>query len=54
MSGQLHASASLPSGKEALLAIEYEAVWASESVWNVLGRSNGGYDGLVMEHCLDN
>jgi hypothetical protein len=32
LSGYLHATAALPQGKELSLPIEYEAVWAAESV----------------------
>jgi hypothetical protein len=32
-SGQLHAPAALPPGKELLVPIGWEAVWASEPVW---------------------
>jgi len=33
VSGQLHASATLPRGKEPPLPIEYEAVWARKTIW---------------------
>jgi hypothetical protein len=33
VSGQLHAPAALPSGKEPLLPTEYEAGWAPQPVW---------------------
>jgi len=33
VSGQIHAPAALLSGKEPLVPIEQEAVWAPEPVW---------------------
>jgi len=33
LSGQLHAPAALPSGKEPAVPIQYEAWWAPEPVW---------------------
>jgi hypothetical protein len=33
LSGQLHILAALSLGKELLILIEYEALWAPESVW---------------------
>jgi hypothetical protein len=35
VSGQLHAPAALPAGKEPLELIGYEAGWAPESVWTL-------------------
>jgi hypothetical protein len=39
VSGQLHASAALPSWKELTVPITQEAGWAPEPVWT-LGESN--------------
>jgi len=33
VSGQLHAPAALPTGKESLVPTGYEAGWAPEPVW---------------------
>jgi len=33
VSGQLHAPAALPSGKEPVATIGYESVWAPEPFW---------------------
>jgi hypothetical protein len=38
MSGQLHASAALPSGKMFPMAVEQEAGWAPEPVWTLQSR----------------
>jgi hypothetical protein len=35
VSGQLHASAASPPGKELAVPIRYEAVWALEPVWTM-------------------
>jgi hypothetical protein len=40
MSGQLHASAALPSGKELPVRIGYEAKWDPETVWTTWRRKN--------------
>jgi hypothetical protein len=37
-SGQLHALATLPTGKEPLVHIESEAGWVPEAVWTLLER----------------
>jgi hypothetical protein len=38
VSGQLHASAALPPGKEPLMTIEQEAAWAPEPLWTRFRR----------------
>jgi hypothetical protein len=38
VSGQLHAPAALPQGKQLPLAIVYEAAWAQEQVWMLWRR----------------
>jgi len=40
VSGQLHAPAALPSGKDPLLPIVYEAGWDPEPVWTTDHRIN--------------
>jgi hypothetical protein len=40
VSGQLHAPAALPPGKEPLVPIGYEAGWAPEPVWMRLRKKN--------------
>jgi hypothetical protein len=40
MSGQLHASAALPLGKEHSVPIGQEVGWTSESVWTTWIREN--------------
>jgi hypothetical protein len=38
MSGQLHAPAALPSGKEPPVAIREEAVWVPQPFWTTWGK----------------
>jgi hypothetical protein len=40
VSGQLHATAALPPGKEPLVPIVYEVGWTSEPVWKIWRREN--------------
>jgi hypothetical protein len=40
MSGQLHAPAALPPGKEPPVPIEQEVGWTSEPVWTIWIREN--------------
>jgi hypothetical protein len=43
VNGQLHAPATLPPGKSPPVPIEYEAGWASESVWTQWRRERSSH-----------
>jgi hypothetical protein len=40
LSGQLHAPAALPPGKEPVIRIGYEVGWTPEPVWTTWGSKN--------------